>query len=208
MNKPIEPLVTVLTPVYNGERYLAECIDSVLAQTYQNWEYFILNNGSQDRTLEIATLYAAKDRRIRVLSNDSTLDVISNHNRAFGLMAADSKYLQDRVGRRLVAAAVPGANGVRRGGKSVCRYRWILPTERRRGRLVRLVHQVGPDPLSERRGSRAAGRTHIYARWPGCVWQPYLATVPVRSGAKSGSVLSQFDRGSRHQCLLPVSEPH
>jgi len=92
MNKPIEPLVTVLTPVYNGERYLAECIDSVLAQTYQNWEYFILNNCSQDSTLEIANRYAAKDPRVRVLSNDSTLDVISNHNRAFALMAAESKY--------------------------------------------------------------------------------------------------------------------
>jgi glycosyltransferase involved in cell wall biosynthesis len=92
MNKPIEPLVTVLTPVYNGERYLAECIESVLAQTYQNWEYLILNNCSQDSTLEIATLYAAKDHRIRVVSNDSTLDVISNHNRAFGLMATSSQY--------------------------------------------------------------------------------------------------------------------
>ncbi len=92
MNKPFEPLVTVLTPVYNGERYLAECIDSVLAQSYQNWEYVIVNNCSQDSTLEIATRYAAKDRRIRVLSNNSTLDVISNHNRAFGLIAADSKY--------------------------------------------------------------------------------------------------------------------
>jgi glycosyltransferase involved in cell wall biosynthesis len=92
MNKPIEPLVTVLTPVYNGERYLAECIDSVVAQTYQNWEYIILNNCSQDKTLDIATHYAAKDPRIRVVSNDSTVDVISNHNRAFRLMAADSRY--------------------------------------------------------------------------------------------------------------------
>jgi glycosyltransferase involved in cell wall biosynthesis len=92
MNKPIEPLVAVLTPVYNGERYLAECIESVLAQTYQNWEYVILNNCSQDSTLQIAKLYEAKDRRIRVLSNDATLDIISNHNRAFGLVPPDSKY--------------------------------------------------------------------------------------------------------------------
>jgi glycosyltransferase involved in cell wall biosynthesis len=92
MNTPNAPLVTVLTPVYNGERYLAECIESVLAQTYENWEYIILNNCSRDGTLEIATRYAAADRRIRVLSNDSTLDVISNHNRAFGLIRADSKY--------------------------------------------------------------------------------------------------------------------
>jgi glycosyltransferase involved in cell wall biosynthesis len=50
------PLVSILTPVYNGEKYLAECIRSVLAQTYQNWEYTIVNNCSTDKTLEIAKL--------------------------------------------------------------------------------------------------------------------------------------------------------
>jgi hypothetical protein len=45
-----DPLVTVLTPVYNGEAYLAECIESVLAQTYSNWHYIIVNNNSADKT--------------------------------------------------------------------------------------------------------------------------------------------------------------
>ena len=49
-----QPLVSVLTPVYNGEPYLGECIESVLNQTYQNFEYIIVNNCSKDRTLEIA----------------------------------------------------------------------------------------------------------------------------------------------------------
>ena len=39
-----EPLVSVVTPVYNGERYLRECIESVLAQTYEHWDYTIINN--------------------------------------------------------------------------------------------------------------------------------------------------------------------
>ena len=54
MKLPKEPLVSVVTPVYNGEKYLEECIESVLNQTYKNWEYIILNNCSTDRTLEIA----------------------------------------------------------------------------------------------------------------------------------------------------------
>ena len=56
----VEPLVSVATPVYNGERHLAECIESVLAQTYQNWEYIIVNNCSTDRTREIAESYGRR----------------------------------------------------------------------------------------------------------------------------------------------------
>jgi glycosyltransferase involved in cell wall biosynthesis len=85
-------LVSVLTPVYNGEAYLAECIESVLAQTYSNWEYVILNNCSTDGTLQIADRYARLDKRIRVCSNEVLLDIIANHNKAFGLISADSKY--------------------------------------------------------------------------------------------------------------------
>jgi len=64
------PAVTVVTPVYNGERYLARCIESVLAQTYSNWEYIVGNNCSTDGSLAIAAKYAAADRRIRVYTND------------------------------------------------------------------------------------------------------------------------------------------
>jgi glycosyltransferase involved in cell wall biosynthesis len=86
------PLVSVLTPVYNGERYLAECIESVLAQTYQNWEYIIVNNCSTDRTLEIAEKYAEKNARIRIHNNDRFLTVIQNHNHAVRLISHESKY--------------------------------------------------------------------------------------------------------------------
>src|SRR3970040_1020431 len=86
------PLVSVLTPVYNGAPYLRECIESVLSQTYSNWEYTIVNNCSTDQTLTIAEEYARKDTRIRVCSNAVLLDVISNHNRAFRLVSPDSKY--------------------------------------------------------------------------------------------------------------------
>jgi glycosyltransferase involved in cell wall biosynthesis len=86
------PLVSVVTPVYNGEPYLRECIESVVAQTYSNWEYIIVNNCSKDGTLEIAQEYARKDRRIRVYSTETFLPIIANHNRAFNLIARNSKY--------------------------------------------------------------------------------------------------------------------
>lgn len=92
MNVSMEPLVSVVTPVYNGALYLRECIESVLAQTYSNFEYIIVNNCSTDGTLEIAQEYAQKDKRVCVYSNDTLLPIIANHNRAFGLISPQSKY--------------------------------------------------------------------------------------------------------------------
>lgn len=87
-----QPLVSVVTPVYNGEAYLAECIESVLKQTYQNYEYIIVNNCSTDRTLQIALDYAKRDSRIRVHNNEKFVAVIANHNIAFGLISSGAKY--------------------------------------------------------------------------------------------------------------------
>jgi glycosyltransferase involved in cell wall biosynthesis len=86
------PLVSVVTPVYNGEAYLAECIESVLAQTYQNWEYVILDNCSTDRTREIAESFASADSRIRVLHNDRLLEIIQNWNHAVRQISPESQY--------------------------------------------------------------------------------------------------------------------
>ena len=87
-----QPLVSVVTPVYNGEDFLVECIESVLKQTYKNYEYIIVNNCSTDRTLQIALDYATKDSRIRVHNNEEFVAVIANHNIAFGLISPEAKY--------------------------------------------------------------------------------------------------------------------
>jgi glycosyltransferase involved in cell wall biosynthesis len=86
------PLVSVVTPVYNGEKYLRECIESVLAQTYKHWEHIIVNNCSSDGTLDIAQEYAARDRRIRIHNNETFVRVIANHNIAFRQISPKSKY--------------------------------------------------------------------------------------------------------------------
>ncbi len=87
-----DPLVTILTPVYNGEKYLVECIESVLTQTFKNWEYIIVNNCSTDRSLMIAESYARRDHRIKVCTNRSFVGVIENHNIAFSFVGRKSKY--------------------------------------------------------------------------------------------------------------------
>jgi len=92
VNTASQPLVSIVTPVYNGAEYLAECIESVLEQSYQNWDYTIVNNCSTDASGEIARRYAAKDSRIRVRENQEFLRVIPNHNVAFRQISPQSKY--------------------------------------------------------------------------------------------------------------------
>ena len=87
-----EPLVSVVTPVYNMGNFLAECIESILSQTYKNFEYIIVNNRSTDRSLEIALDYAKKDNRIRVHNNDQFVGVMENHNIGLSLISPESKY--------------------------------------------------------------------------------------------------------------------
>lgn len=86
------PLVSVVTPVYNGQEHLAEAIQSVLDQTYPNIDYTISNNCSTDRTVDVAQEFAAKDRRIRIRNNTDFLDVVGSMNRAFTLISPESKY--------------------------------------------------------------------------------------------------------------------
>jgi glycosyltransferase involved in cell wall biosynthesis len=88
----IEPFVSVLTPTYNMGPFLADCIDSVLKQTYRNFEYVIINNCSTDQTLEVTAKYARADSRIRVHNNEKLVPVIENHNIAFSLMSPEAKY--------------------------------------------------------------------------------------------------------------------
>ena len=61
-----QPLISIITPCYNCEQYIAESIQSVLAQTHQNWEMIIVDDCSTDESYEIAMEYAKKDRRIKV----------------------------------------------------------------------------------------------------------------------------------------------
>jgi glycosyltransferase involved in cell wall biosynthesis len=84
--------VSIVTPVYNGARFIAECIESALAQTYRHFEYVILDNASTDDTPGIIARYAQRDSRIRVHRNDSTLWVIDNWNRALQYVSPDSRY--------------------------------------------------------------------------------------------------------------------
>jgi len=83
------PKVTVLMSVYNGEKYLREAIDSILAQTFKNFEFLIVNDGSTDKTAEILKSY--KDSRIKIISNEKNIGLTKSLNK--GLKAAKGNYI-------------------------------------------------------------------------------------------------------------------
>lgn len=86
------PLVSVVTPAYNGGPYVRECIESVSSQTYSAWEHIIVDNGSGDDTRDIVEQCAAREPRIRLFSNASTVPFVENWNRSMALMSAGSRY--------------------------------------------------------------------------------------------------------------------
>jgi glycosyltransferase involved in cell wall biosynthesis len=86
------PFVSVVTPVHNTADHLTDCIRSVLAQSYQAWEYVIVNNASTDRSLEIIESFAARDPRIRIVHTDRLLPQVVNYNFALRQISPASRY--------------------------------------------------------------------------------------------------------------------
>jgi len=79
------PRLSIGLPVYNGEDFLAESLDSLLGQTYEDFELIISDNASTDGTAEICASYAARDSRIRYSRNDRNIGGANNGNRTFRL---------------------------------------------------------------------------------------------------------------------------
>ncbi|SDE60949.1 glycosyltransferase family 2 protein [Riemerella columbipharyngis] len=78
------PLVSIIVPAYNVENYIEEALQSVLSQTYQNWECIIINDGSTDNTLNIIKKWKEKDSRFRIYEQENQ-GIIKTRNRGIDL---------------------------------------------------------------------------------------------------------------------------
>ena len=100
-----EPLVSIMMPAYNAGKYIGRAIESVLAQTYENWELVIVDDCSTDNTYEIAASY--KDPRIRILRHEQNMGVGLSRNDALSassgqwvaVLDADDEWLPERLER-------------------------------------------------------------------------------------------------------------
>lgn len=79
------PLVSIGMPLYNAERFVREALDSILAQTFADFELIISDNASTDATQEICLAYAARDSRIRYVRNERNMGAAYNYNRVTAL---------------------------------------------------------------------------------------------------------------------------
>lgn len=144
------PRVTVLMPVYNGEKYLREAMESILGQTYTDFEFLIINDGSTDRSVEIIESYP--DARIRLVHNEKNINLIATLNKGIELargeyiarMDCDDISLPDRLAKQVAfmdahpeiggcgtwAKVIDEKGNVYKSrkaltGKSIKRLRWI-----------------------------------------------------------------------------------
>jgi len=89
----MDELISVIVPVYNVEKYIAETISCVMSQTWEDWELLLVEDGSSDRTVEIITqcMEQTKDRRIRLVQQPSNMGAARARNR--GLKEAAGRYI-------------------------------------------------------------------------------------------------------------------
>lgn len=109
-------LVSVIMPAYNAAKYITESIESVLNQTYQNWELIIIDDGSKDNTAEIIGKYT--DQRIKFYKNETNLGVSATRNKAIQIaqgswtafLDSDDKWAEKKLERQLKFAEQKKAN--------------------------------------------------------------------------------------------------
>ncbi|MBE6731227.1 MAG: glycosyltransferase [Ruminococcaceae bacterium] len=89
------PLVSVIMPAYNAERFIKEAIASLQAQTHKNWELIVIDDGSKDSTCKILESVAEKDSRIRILKNEKNMGVAQTRNRGLEILKGDYAALLD-----------------------------------------------------------------------------------------------------------------
>ena len=86
------PMISVCVPTYKGTQYLKDCLNSILEQSFTNFELLIIDDCSGDNTVDIAQEYAAEDQRIRIIVNESNLGLVGNWNRCVEL--AQGKWIK------------------------------------------------------------------------------------------------------------------
>lgn len=96
MDNPLQtPLVSVIMPAYNAEKFIRQAIDSILGQTYTNWELLVADDGSADKTPEIVKIFTSEDSRVKLFSNKKNEGLLKTRNKLIKLSKGDYIAFQD-----------------------------------------------------------------------------------------------------------------
>lgn len=87
----MKDLISIIVPVYNREKYIQKCLDSLIKQSYKHLEIICINDGSTDKSLEILNNYAKKDKRIKIINNPQNMGIAYSRN--VGLDNATAEYI-------------------------------------------------------------------------------------------------------------------
>jgi len=90
---PARPFYSIIMPVYNSEKYLEEAIQSVMDQTFANWEMMIIDDGSTDNSYEIANSFSLKDNRIQLLQHENKEHKGVSASRNLGVERSNGKWI-------------------------------------------------------------------------------------------------------------------
>ena len=109
MDKKYEPIVSVITPAYNAEKFISETIESVLNQTFSHWEMIIVDDCSTDRTKEIVQRYVEKDSRIKLIQlKENSGSAIARNTamdhalgRYLAFLDSDDQWLPEKLEKQL-----------------------------------------------------------------------------------------------------------
>jgi glycosyltransferase involved in cell wall biosynthesis len=88
------PLVSIVIPVYNGEKYISEALESIIHQSYTNWECHVINNASTDRTPDIVSAFCVKDTRVFLHNYQQFMQIVDNWNRTVLHVSDQAKYFK------------------------------------------------------------------------------------------------------------------
>lgn len=83
-------LVSIITPCYNGAKYISETIESVIAQTYLDWEMIIVDDGSEDDSVEIVKKYLERDKRIKLIQQLNSGSAVARNS---GIRFCNGQYI-------------------------------------------------------------------------------------------------------------------
>ncbi len=202
MSQADTPLVSVCIPLYNGGPYIREAIESVLAQTLNDWELIITDDGSTDGSSEVAASYS--DPRIRYLPNPERLGAEGNWNRCVNegrgiyrkLLCHDDRLHPDCLARQVAVFEQPGNESVslvtssRRiispSGKTILTRRWKRSDQQIEGRqALRQIVRSGTNLIGEPgtvlfRASDWNALNGFSARWPYAIDLEFLFRLLLR----------------------------